>query len=78
MRNKLTQFGIFINLMCAIVFIAWPIKYYKDWDSINKPFVDKWIVTDEKLLHLQNYELLPGAAIVMVISAIILWKQSKD
>ena len=76
-KKHLIILGIGLNAMCACVFIAWPIKYNREWDTFKKTNLENWTATDEKLLHLLNYELLPFAALIMLISILILWKLRK-
>jgi len=44
---------------------------------LKKIYPDKWLATDEQLLHILNYGFFPMAALVMIISAILLWKLRK-
>jgi hypothetical protein len=78
-KNKkyIVIFGIAINLINACFFALFPIRYYTGWDTLKKIYPDKWLVTDEQLLHILNYGFLPTAALVMLISVILFWKLRK-
>ena len=69
--------GIAVNLVVACLFAAFPIRYYMGWDSLKKIYPDKWLATDEQLLHLLCYGFLPLAALVTFISAALFWKLRK-
>ena len=77
-KNKkyMLYFGIFANLLFAIVFIASAIDY-RGWDTLHKVNFDNWLATDEKFLHMAVYEYFPVAALVMIMSAIFLWRLRK-
>jgi hypothetical protein len=76
-RKYLVIFGITVNLISACLFGFFPIRYYTGWDTLKKIYPDKWLATDEELLHILNYGFFPMAALVMIISAILLWKLRK-
>jgi len=76
-RKHLVIFGIAINLIFAALFALWPIRYYTGWDTLKKINFDNWLATDEQFLHLFNYRFFPAAAVVMIISAILIWKLRK-
>jgi hypothetical protein len=76
-RKHIVIFGIILNCLFAGLFALFPIRYYTGWDTLKKIYPDKWLITDEKLLHILNYEFFPAAALVMIISAILFWKLRK-
>jgi hypothetical protein len=76
-KKHLIIFGIVMNLLFVSFFALFPIKYYKGWDTFKKTNLDNWLATDEQFLHFVFYQAFPAAAVVMIISAIIIWKLRK-
>jgi len=76
-KKYLVIVGMVVNVVCAILFIASLIDYYKRWDSLKKINLDNWLASDERLLHTANYNFFPFAALVMLFSAMIIWKLRK-
>lgn len=74
--KKHAAFGIIINLMAMIFFGLYPIQFYKHWDTA-KVSPSTRLATDEEFLHLVFYQTYPVAAIVMMLSLIIIWKLRK-
>jgi hypothetical protein len=76
-RKNIIIFGIAANIMFGGLFALMPIKYYQGWDTIKKIYPDKWLATDEDLLHVVYYYAFPAAAVVMIVSAVLFWKLRK-
>jgi hypothetical protein len=68
--------GLSFNIILAIVIILITWSYHEKWDGVKTP-ADKRLVTDEKVLRLFNYELLPAVAGGMILSAFWFWKLRK-
>ena len=76
-KKYLITFGIAVNLIFAIFFALFPIRYYTGWDTLHKINPDNWLATDEKLLHFAFYLTFPVAATLMIVSAILFWRLRK-
>jgi len=70
--------GMVLNIICAVCLVYAVVDYHAKWDTppVKIPPHTR-LSSDENILHILNYMILPATAVAMVLSAFWFWKLRK-